>query len=576
MGDRRTTSRARCSRCGTEVAKVVVGQEGTLSGLVAALLVRGHVLLEGVPGVAKTLLVKAVAAALDLDFKRVQFTPDLMPSRRHRPDDLLDQPRGTFRFREGPVFTNLLLADEINRTPPKTQAALLEAMEERQVSVEGDRASAARSVHRRRHPEPGRVRGHLPAARGPARPLPVQAASSATRPPSRSRRCSPATTPGLDPHDLAAAGVRPVAGAADLAAARAEVDGGPRRARRCSRTSSPLCRATRESPSLTLGVSPRGAAMRCCTRRRRGRGCRARPFVTPDEVKAVAKPALRHRIQLRPEARARGRDRRRRARRHPRDGARAPLTSAMARGARPHVAPRRRGGGARAVAAGCCPATAGRGSSSSTSSCSCVALVDCGARARAGAVGVERTCPACSSLGADGEVTWAVANPTGRALRVAFADELAPSLHADASAACRVRVPPTGPGDGHARRSARRGEAGSTSDELVGAGRGPARAGRAPADAAPCRRCCACYPPFRVAGRSRAAHQPGPHPRGRAAVGTGPRRRHRVRSAARVRARRRVPAHRLGGHRAHRQADRPHLPGRAQPDGARCCSTTGG
>ncbi|MDH3707567.1 MAG: AAA family ATPase, partial [Acidimicrobiia bacterium] len=120
-----------------EVGKVVVGQEGTLSGLVAALLVRGHVLLEGVPGVAKTLLVKAVSAALDLDFARVQFTPDLMPS------DILgqmiyEQGSGSFRFRPGPVFTNLLLADEINRTPPKTQAALLEVMEERQVSISGE------------------------------------------------------------------------------------------------------------------------------------------------------------------------------------------------------------------------------------------------------------------------------------------------------------------------------------------------------------------------------------------------------------------------------------------------------
>jgi MoxR-like ATPase len=117
-----------------EVAKVVVGQEGTLSGLVAALLVRGHVLLEGVPGTAKTLLVKALAASLDLDTKRVQFTPDLMPS------DVIgqvvyEQRDASFRFRAGPVFTNLLLADEINRTPPKTQAALLEAMQERQVTA---------------------------------------------------------------------------------------------------------------------------------------------------------------------------------------------------------------------------------------------------------------------------------------------------------------------------------------------------------------------------------------------------------------------------------------------------------
>ena len=118
-----------------EVAKVVVGQDGVVSGLVAALLVRGHVLLEGVPGVAKTLLVKTLGAALHLDVARVQFTPDLMPS------DILGQlvldPSGDFRFRQGPVFTNLLLADEINRTPPKTQSALLEAMEERQVSGDG-------------------------------------------------------------------------------------------------------------------------------------------------------------------------------------------------------------------------------------------------------------------------------------------------------------------------------------------------------------------------------------------------------------------------------------------------------
>ena len=117
-----------------EVAKAVVGQERVVTALVVALLVRGHALLEGVPGVAKTLLVKALAASLDLDFKRVQFTPDLMPS------DVLGQlifENAEFRFRPGPVFTNFLLADEVNRTPPKTQSALLEAMEERQVSVEG-------------------------------------------------------------------------------------------------------------------------------------------------------------------------------------------------------------------------------------------------------------------------------------------------------------------------------------------------------------------------------------------------------------------------------------------------------
>ena len=119
-----------------EIAKAVVGQDAVISGLVIALLCRGHVLLEGVPGVAKTLLVRALAAALHLDFKRVQFTPDLMPG-DVTGSLVYDARTSAFAFREVPVFTNLLLADEINRTPPKTQAALLEAMEERQVSVDG-------------------------------------------------------------------------------------------------------------------------------------------------------------------------------------------------------------------------------------------------------------------------------------------------------------------------------------------------------------------------------------------------------------------------------------------------------
>ena len=130
------TGRAALIAVRTEVSKAVVGQDQVLSGLIVALLCQGHVLLEGVPGVAKTLLVRALAAALSLDSKRVQFTPDLMPG-DITGSLIYDARTAEFEYREGPVFTNLLLADEINRTPPKTQAALLEAMEERQVSVEG-------------------------------------------------------------------------------------------------------------------------------------------------------------------------------------------------------------------------------------------------------------------------------------------------------------------------------------------------------------------------------------------------------------------------------------------------------
>src|SRR2546430_10222363 len=124
-------AREALTRLRTEVAKVVVGQDAIVSGLVIALLCRGHVLLEGVPGVAKTLLIRTLGLALDLSTKRLQFTPDLMPG-DVTGSLIFDTRTAAFQFREGPVFTNVLLADEINRTPPKTQSALPEVMEGRQ------------------------------------------------------------------------------------------------------------------------------------------------------------------------------------------------------------------------------------------------------------------------------------------------------------------------------------------------------------------------------------------------------------------------------------------------------------
>jgi MoxR-like ATPase len=267
---------------------------------VAALLVRGHVLLEGVPGVAKTLLVKTLAAALDLDTRRVQFTPDLMPS------DVTGQlvlEGGTFRFREGPVFTNLLLADEVNRTPPKTQAALLEAMEERQVSVEG----AGRPL-----PEPFLVVAtQNPVEYEGTYPLPEAQLDRflfklvVPYPTAEQEQAILARhDAGLDPHDLRAAGVRAVAGAADLAAGRREVQ-----AVRCDPAVLgyvvSLARATREAPSLALGVSPRGATM-LLHAAKAWTWLSGASFVTPDAVKAMARPTFRHRIQLRPEVELEG------------------------------------------------------------------------------------------------------------------------------------------------------------------------------------------------------------------------------------------------------------------------------
>jgi MoxR-like ATPase len=285
-----------------EVAKAVVGQDAAVTGLVVALLCRGHVLLEGVPGVAKTLLVRTLSAALSLETKRVQFTPDLMPG-DVTGSLVYDARASEFTFREGPVFTNLLIADEINRTPPKTQAALLEAMEERQVTVEG----RARLL-----PDPFVVVAtQNPVEYEGTYPLPEAQLDrfllKLSMPlPARDEEVGVLTrhADGFDPRDLRAAGVSPVAGAADLEAGRAAV-GRVSLAPEVVGYVVDLARATRSSPSLQLGVSPRGATA-LMSAARAWAWLSGRDYVTPDDVKALARPALRHRVELRPEAELEG------------------------------------------------------------------------------------------------------------------------------------------------------------------------------------------------------------------------------------------------------------------------------
>jgi MoxR-like ATPase len=279
-----------------EVGRAVVGQDAAVTGLVIAMLCRGHVLLEGVPGVAKTLLVRSLSAALELDTKRVQFTPDLMPG-DITGSLVYDARTAEFSFREGPVFTNLMLADEINRTPPKTQASLLEAM------VDGTP---------RPLPEPFVVIAtQNPVEYEGTYPLPEAQLDrfllKLTLPlPERHEEIEVLArhAAGFDPRDLAAAGVRPAAGTDVLDRARrevAEVQVAPE----VLGYVVDLVRATRQSPSLSLGVSPRGATALLATSRAWA-WLSGRSYVTPDDVKALAHPTLRHRVQLRAEAELEG------------------------------------------------------------------------------------------------------------------------------------------------------------------------------------------------------------------------------------------------------------------------------
>ncbi len=285
-------------RVRAEVGRVVVGQDEALAQVMCALACRGHVLIEGPPGVAKTLLARALSRALGLDFARVQFTPDMLPS------DLTGTMilRGAeLSFRPGPVFTHVLLADEVNRTPPKTQAALLEAMQEGQVSID----ARARAL-----PDPFLVLAtQNPIEYEGTYPLPeaqldrfllrvlMSYPSAADE---RAMLALPRSGIGLG--DLAA--VQRAGGRDELLAAVAEVDA-TAVSEEVAGYVVEVVRRTRELPGVSLGASPR-ASVHLLAAARAGARMAGRTFVTPDDVAGMAPAVLAHRLILTPEAELEG------------------------------------------------------------------------------------------------------------------------------------------------------------------------------------------------------------------------------------------------------------------------------
>jgi MoxR-like ATPase len=285
------------------VATRVVGQDPVIEQALVAFLARGHALLEGVPGTAKTLLVRALAGALNARFGRIQFTPDLMPSDITGINVLRDAGR-TSEFRAGPVFTELLLADEINRAPAKTQAALLEAMQERQVTVDGVARPLSDLFTVFATQNPVEYEGTYPL---PEAQLDRFLLKIVVPYPAREAELAMLANyaEGFDAERPADVAPEPVLDAAGCRRLREAVDG-VRVAPEVREYIAAIVRATREDPALTLGGSPRATV--ALFRAARGAALLAgRDFVTPDDVKAYATPVLRHRVVIAPEVEVEGR-----------------------------------------------------------------------------------------------------------------------------------------------------------------------------------------------------------------------------------------------------------------------------
>ncbi len=277
-----------------EIGKAVVGHETTIDLMLVGLLADGHILLEGVPGTAKTLLVRAFAASLSLDFGRIQFTPDLMPGDVIG-TNLFNFQSNQFTLTKGPIFTQLLLADEINRTPPKTQAALLEAMQERSVTIDGQGHALGSVFMVIATQNPVEQQGTYPL---PEAQLDRFLFKQIVDYPTREQEHAIARQSGIgtsaDQFDRF--GLKPVADQAALADVRGLAARVTAREEIISYVVD-LVRATREHPSVQFGASPRAAKMLTAAARAYA-ALQGRDYVIPDDVKYLAVPALRHRIVI--------------------------------------------------------------------------------------------------------------------------------------------------------------------------------------------------------------------------------------------------------------------------------------
>ncbi|HDS30881.1 MAG TPA: MoxR family ATPase, partial [Firmicutes bacterium] len=272
-----------------EMAKVIVGQEDVLEKLIIAVLTKGHVLMEGVPGIAKTLMGRTLSLTLDASFTRIQFTPDLMPS------DVIgtmvfDQNSGQFAFRKGPVFTDVLLADEINRTPPKTQAALLEAMEERRISIEGAEYRLPQLFTVLATQNPIEYEGTYPL---PEAQLDRFTFKLIVGYPDKYEEIELLKRfhGGFHSHELDAVGIKKVVSYDDVREVREEISG-VKVDDSIIEYINEIAQASRQEENLLLGASPRAAITLLLVSKTHA-ACKGRDFVIPDDVQELAYPTLR-------------------------------------------------------------------------------------------------------------------------------------------------------------------------------------------------------------------------------------------------------------------------------------------